>query len=177
MKTIKKVAISHIEPVTGSIIDSNNISDKTKNTYSARVLDSKFNDKANASHNHDDRYYTESEIDTKLLGKSDTSHNHDGRYKPIEDFKKVTGTISFTNGSGAVEVDYPSGFNAYNCVPIAFGVDIMLANSFSFFSCSKTLYDVRLGPNKISIACNAYDDVGTSNTKNFQLILMYTGNV
>ena len=31
-------------------------------------------------HNHDDRYYTESEIDTKLSGKSDTGHNHDDRY-------------------------------------------------------------------------------------------------
>ena len=28
------------------------------------------------SHNHDDRYYTESEIDTKLAGKSDTTHTH-----------------------------------------------------------------------------------------------------
>ena len=31
-------------------------------------------------HNHDDRYYTESEVDTKLSGKSDTGHNHDDRY-------------------------------------------------------------------------------------------------
>lgn len=31
-------------------------------------------------HNHDDRYYTESEVDTKLSGKSDTGHNHDSIY-------------------------------------------------------------------------------------------------
>lgn len=40
--------------------------------------------KANANHNHDDRYYTESEIDAKLSGLSysdtSTSHNHDDRY-------------------------------------------------------------------------------------------------
>ena len=31
-------------------------------------------------HNHDDKYYTESEVDNKLASKSDTSHNHDARY-------------------------------------------------------------------------------------------------
>lgn len=34
---------------------------------------------AKSSHNHDDRYYTESEMNTKLSGKSDTSHNHSGQ--------------------------------------------------------------------------------------------------
>ena len=34
---------------------------------------------AKSSHNHDSRYYTESEIDTKLSGKSDTNHNHSGQ--------------------------------------------------------------------------------------------------
>jgi len=32
------------------------------------------------AHNHDDRYYTESETDTLLNGKSDTGHTHDDRY-------------------------------------------------------------------------------------------------
>ena len=32
------------------------------------------------AHNHDDRYYTETEVDGLLGGKSDTSHNHDSRY-------------------------------------------------------------------------------------------------
>ena len=36
--------------------------------------------KANASHTHDDRYYTETEIDTKLASKSDTTHKHDSAY-------------------------------------------------------------------------------------------------
>ena len=32
------------------------------------------------SHNHDDRYYTESEVDTKLNDKSNVGHLHDDRY-------------------------------------------------------------------------------------------------
>jgi len=32
--------------------------------------------KANSTHNHDDKYYTETEIDSKLSGKSDTGHTH-----------------------------------------------------------------------------------------------------
>ena len=40
------------------------------------TLNSGLATKANANHNHDDRYYTESEMDTKLAGKSDTGHSH-----------------------------------------------------------------------------------------------------
>lgn len=36
--------------------------------------------KANTSHTHDDRYYTETEINTKLADKSNVSHTHTGVY-------------------------------------------------------------------------------------------------
>lgn len=36
--------------------------------------------KSDLDHNHDDKYYTESEIDSKLLNKADTNHNHDESY-------------------------------------------------------------------------------------------------
>ena len=48
------------------------------------------------SHNHDDRYYTESEIDTKLAGKSDTTHTHS--YLPT--------TSSMLKGYGGSLVGY-----------------------------------------------------------------------
>lgn len=41
------------------------------------ALDLAIDGKADASHNHDDRYYTETEVDSKLSGKANTSHgNH-----------------------------------------------------------------------------------------------------
>ena len=43
-------------------------------------IQSQLNGKANSSHTHDDRYYTESEMNTKLNGKSNTGHTHDDRY-------------------------------------------------------------------------------------------------
>ena len=43
-------------------------------------INNELSDKSDSTHNHDDRYYTETEIDTKLSGKSDTSHNHDDSY-------------------------------------------------------------------------------------------------
>lgn len=45
-------------------------------------LQSSINDKAEANHTHDERYYTETEIDIKLAAKSDTTHNHDDKYQP-----------------------------------------------------------------------------------------------
>ena len=41
-KKIKKVSVAPIDAITGSIVDSTNIADKTVNTYSANVID-KFN--------------------------------------------------------------------------------------------------------------------------------------
>lgn len=52
----------------------------THNTGDVNGLSSLLSDKADVNHNHDNRYYTESEIDTKLNAKSNTSHTHDDRY-------------------------------------------------------------------------------------------------
>lgn len=44
------------------------------------ALEAAIDTKSNASHNHDSRYYTQSQIDTKLSDKSDSTHNHDAKY-------------------------------------------------------------------------------------------------
>lgn len=74
---------------------------------------------AKSSHNHDDRYYTESEMNTKLSGKSDTSHNHSGQTispAAIELFPGTTaghgGYIDFHYNNNAA--DYTSRLIAHN---------------------------------------------------------------
>lgn len=57
---------------------------------SSVVLNSTMGDKAEKSHTHDNRYYTESEMDTKLKAKAATSHTHNA----IK-MKTATSTISF----------------------------------------------------------------------------------
>lgn len=47
---------------------------------SGYVTTEQLDTKADADHNHDDVYYTETEVDTLLEGKADTSHNHDDLY-------------------------------------------------------------------------------------------------
>lgn len=45
-------------------------------TYLKSEIDSKLSGKADRSHNHDDRYYTENEANGLLDGKADAVHNH-----------------------------------------------------------------------------------------------------
>ena len=62
--------------------------------------------KADANHNHDDRYYTEGEIDNKLSGKADANHTHNfptslpasDVYERAKQVNKPTYTISEIQG-------------------------------------------------------------------------------
>lgn len=62
--------------------------------------------KADVNHNHDDRYYTESEIDNKLWGKADVDHTHNfptslpasDVYERAKQVNKPTYTISEIQG-------------------------------------------------------------------------------
>jgi len=48
--------------------------------YTETEINTLLTGKSDTGHNHDGRYYTETQTDTLLLGKSDVGHNHDGRY-------------------------------------------------------------------------------------------------
>lgn len=49
-------------------------------SYTKAALDSLLALKADSSHLHDDRYFTETEVTNALSGKSDSAHTHDDRY-------------------------------------------------------------------------------------------------
>lgn len=64
------------------------------NGYELRAINK--NQFATAGHNHDSRYYTESEIDSKLDGKSNVGHTHD--YLPTAG-GTMNGDITFSDSS------------------------------------------------------------------------------
>lgn len=56
------------------------LSSTSTNPVQNKVINTALSGKANSSHTHDDRYYTETEINSKLSGKSDTNHTHNQYY-------------------------------------------------------------------------------------------------
>ena len=67
-------------------------------------LQSALDGKANSSHTHDDRYYTESEMNTKLAAKANSSHTHKSADITSLDASKITGTIGIEHlPAGALE--------------------------------------------------------------------------
>ena len=61
-----------------TLIDEIKTSDAESLSSAKSYTDTKLSDKANSSHTHDDRYYTESEIDTKISGVNSTISTHTG---------------------------------------------------------------------------------------------------
>ena len=56
------------------------LSSTSTNPVQNKIINNALSGKANTSHTHDDRYYTETEINSKLSGKSDTNHTHSQYY-------------------------------------------------------------------------------------------------
>lgn len=93
---VKFSSIGHkhtLDDITNYAVDSQ-LSSTSTNPVQNKVIDAEFeavsaamnalesaiDGKSDSNHNHDNKYYTETEIDTKLASKSDTTHKHDGVY-------------------------------------------------------------------------------------------------
>lgn len=112
MKTIKKVATTPIQEKDGLIIDSFNTTDnKHKNAPSMAIVEEKFNNKSDKSHNHDDRYYQKTECDNLLNAKV-----------PQSNFAVISSSITAEASTNSTKThSYPSGFTKDNCVVISTG--------------------------------------------------------
>lgn len=76
MATVKEIKLKK----NGAMVSPVVLIDSVKNLDGTKYKDtvtSALNGKANSSHTHDDRYYTESEITNLLNGKANSSHTHD----------------------------------------------------------------------------------------------------
>lgn len=73
-------------------VDSS-LSSTSANPVQNKVITNALNDKANSTHTHDDRYYTETEMNTKLNGKADTSHTHNDTYYTKDEINTRLGDI------------------------------------------------------------------------------------
>ena len=99
---------NNIDTINGNISTINNTlnnkSDITHNHddryYLESEVDSKLNGKANSSHTHDDRYYTETEVNNLLNGKSNNGHTHDDRYYTESETNNLLNTKSTSRING-----------------------------------------------------------------------------
>lgn len=62
--------------------------------------------KAAGDHNHDSRYYTESEMDTALAGKSNTGHTHDDRYYTETEIDNKFNGVTFTTEDDVLYINW-----------------------------------------------------------------------
>ena len=77
----------------GFTVDSS-LSTTSTNPVQNDVLTNALNNKAETEHNHDGRYYTESEINTKLDGKANSTHSHTWTSQAIGSY----GTLRINTG-------------------------------------------------------------------------------
>ena len=108
------------------------------------------------THNHDERYYTETDIDEKLDNKANSNHTHN--YVPLSGGATVGGQINFDN---APQVKYGS---SYYSIPFNRG-----SNKISFLW-KTTGLEIYIDTTKIGVLPN-----GFSNT-NFKVTGMYFGD-
>lgn len=98
-----------------------------------------------SEHNHDERYFTETELNNKF-----------NSYKKNSDLITVSGQISLAGGSGSVTIPYPEGFNLGNCIPLAPCRQYSVSNNqlYDYYTSSAMMfYNPRLTPNGITFLC------------------------
>ena len=125
--------------------------------YTETEIDTKLSGKADKSHTHDDRYYTESEVDTKLSGKSDKGHTH--TKSQITDFP----TSLPANGGTA---DYAKSLKTFASWNNPYVYDE--TNDLRYF-----VFKITMPSNFNSILIQIYDDINHASSRKYILGLWH----
>jgi hypothetical protein len=92
------------EEVVNVIEDAGMAPDDAEDNQLLAAIDQKIA-AATPPHDHDDRYYTESDIDSQLANKADNGHDHDGRYySEAEVDTQMAGKSDLGHGHGIADV-------------------------------------------------------------------------
>ena len=88
-----------VNPVQNKVIDAE--FDAISNAMGA--LEAAIDEKSNVGHNHDDRYYTETEIDTKLLTVNTSISNITSGTTVVKEAEHATSADSATSADNAIK--------------------------------------------------------------------------
>lgn len=118
------------------------------------------------AHNHDERYYTESEIDSKLSGKSNVGHTHttseiDGYVDPSADITEIR---TWQNNV----------YNGQIKVGKALQADVLSASGRPYQVKNNTILNVSLDADKAYAISLEFGNLGdTDNTNKYLTVLLY----
>lgn len=91
------------------------LSSTSTNPVQNKVINTALSGKANSSHTHDDRYYTETEINNKLSGKANTNHTHS--YLPLSG-GTLTGDVGVTSTKATIDGSIPYAGSTINSIAL-----------------------------------------------------------
>lgn len=126
-------------------------------TMTREQINDELENKSDTSHNHDSRYYTESESDAK--------------YKLKGDFAVITGSGTIDEISGLYEnINLPSGFTITNCVIVSFmyGTDNNRVIKYN----TDNISSISLNANNNKIEMYICDTKLTGQSVNYTIVLM-----
>lgn len=88
--------------------------------------------------------------------------------------KVLSGSVNLTNGSGMADLEYPSGYNSSNCVPISIGCTRSSSSNYYEFGhvASSFILGAYLNPTKIQVKSFSPNNVGPTGNIPYKLVLM-----
>ena len=101
-------------------------------------------------------------------------------YKQKDDFVIITGNVTIAaNDTGLVNINYPEGFNADNCVPITCGLQIIANKGYNYVGYNKdsgsiltNAYDRRLNLTSSNILFMIDNPNTSAKTISYKIVLM-----